>query len=123
MTRWRRRQCDPCRCRAPAEWNLTGIADLSRIGKKPVLVAIADEAGRPNPEFVEEIRAVATPSTPVYVLCRVGGRSAHACRLLAEAGFTELVNVTEGFEGRVDEHGHRNSVEGWRFHNLPWVQS
>ena len=46
-------------CRAPAEWHFTGIADLSGIGKKPVLVAIADE------------------------------------------------------------NGHRNSVEGWRFHDLP----
>lgn len=27
-------------CRAPAEWHFTGIADLSGIGKKPVLVAI-----------------------------------------------------------------------------------
>ena len=110
-------------CRAPAEWHFTGIADLSNIGKKPVLVAIADEAGRPNPDFIDEIKAVATPSTPVYVMCRVGGRSANACRLLAEAGFTDLVNVTEGFEGRADENGHRNSVEGWRFHKLPWVQS
>ena len=65
-------------CRAPAEWHFTGIADLSGIGKKPVLVAIADEAGRPNPDFVEEIKAVADPSTPVYVMCRVGGRSANA---------------------------------------------
>ena len=110
-------------CRAPAEWHFTGIADLSGIGKKPVLAAIADEAGRPNPDFIEEVRAVADPSTPVYVMCRVGGRSENACRMLAEAGFKDLVNVAEGFEGRADANGHRNSIEGWRFHNLPWVQT
>ncbi len=75
-------------CRAPAEWHFTGVPDLSSIGKRPLLVAIADESGRPNPE-----------------------------------GFTSLVNVTEGFEGRNDENGHRNSVEGWKFHKLPWTQS
>ena len=113
----------PVDCRAPAEWCFTGIADLSGIGKKPVLAAIADEAGRPNPDFAEEIKAVANLSTPVYVICRVGGRSATACHMLAEAGFTDLINVTEGFEGRADENGRRTSVEGWRFHDLPWVQS
>ena len=110
-------------CRAPAEGHFTGIADLSGFGKKPVHAAIADETGRPNPDFVEEIKAVADPSTPVYVMCRVGGRSANACRILAEAGFTDLINMAEGFKVRADENGHRNSVEGWRFHDLPWVQS
>ena len=110
-------------CRAPAEWHFTGIADLSGIGKKPVLVAIADETGRPNPDFVEEIKAVMDPSTPVFVMCRVGGRSANACRSQVEAGFTNLINMAEGFEGRANENGHRNSFEGWRFHDLQWVQS
>ena len=85
-------------CQAPAEWHFTGIADLSGIGKTPVLVAIADETGRPNHDFVEEIKAVADPSTPVCVMCRVVGRSANACRILAEAGFTDLINMAEGFE-------------------------
>ncbi|MEC7238417.1 MAG: hypothetical protein VXW17_10340 [Pseudomonadota bacterium] len=29
-------------CRAPAEWHFTGVPDLSSIGKKPLLAAIAD---------------------------------------------------------------------------------
>jgi len=110
-------------CRAPAEWHFTGVPDLSPIGKKPLLAAIADESGRPNPEFIEEVKAVVDPNTPVYVICRVGGRSANACRMLAAAGYSSLVNVIEGFEGRGDENGHRNTVEGWKFHNLPWTQS
>ena len=32
-------------CRSPAEWHFTGIPDLTGIGKKPLLVAIADESG------------------------------------------------------------------------------
>ena len=109
-------------CRTPAEWHFTGTPDLSSIGKKALLLAIADESGRPNPEFVATVTSIADPDTPLYLLCRVGGRSADACRLLEQAGFTDLVNVTEGFEGRVDENGHRNTTEGWKFHGLPWHQ-
>ena len=109
-------------CRAPAEWHFTGSPDLSSIGKKALLLAIADESGHPNPEFVATVTSIAGHDTPLYLLCRVGGRSANACQLLGQAGFTDLVNVTEGFEGRVDENGHRNTTEGWKFHGLPWHQ-
>lgn len=106
-------------CRAPAEWHLTGTPDLSQIGKKPLLAAISDELGRPNPEFLEQVKAVVDPAAPVYVICRVGGRSPNACRLLAAEGYSSLVNVVEGFEGRGDEKGHRNNVEGWKYRGLP----
>jgi hypothetical protein len=42
---------------------------------------------------------------------------------LAEAGYTDLTNIEDGFEGPMDEAKHRNTVAGWRFHQLPWVQS
>ena len=109
-------------CRSPAEWYLTGIPDLSAIGKKPLFAAIADESGRPNPDFVAQIKEAVDPSAPVYIICRIGGRSAHACHMLANEGYSALVNVVEGFEGRNNENGHRNCVEGWKFHQLPWTQ-
>ena len=59
------------------------MPNLSQIGKKPLLAAISDESGRPNPEFLEQVKSVVDPAAPVYVICRVGGRSANACRLLA----------------------------------------
>ena len=85
-------------CRAPGEWHFTGTPDLSGIGKRVVLAAIVDEAGRPNPDFIAEVKAVATPDMPVYFICRVGGRSANACRMLANEGFGDLVNVLEGLK-------------------------
>ena len=106
-------------CRAPAEWHLTGTPNPSQIGKKPLLAAISGELGRPNPEFLEQVKAVVDPAAPVYVICRVGGRSPNACRLLAAEGYSSLVNVVEGFEGRGDEKGHRNNVEGWKYRGLP----
>ena len=60
---------------------------------------------------------------PVLLMCRSGKRSEAGSRLLTEAGFKEVYNILEGFEGDKDDGGHRNSVNGWRFHNLPWEQS
>jgi rhodanese-related sulfurtransferase len=41
---------------------------------------------------------------------------------LAKAGFTNVFNVLEGFEGEIDAQLHRGGSDGWRFHKLPWVQ-
>ncbi len=60
---------------------------------------------------------------PLLMLCRSGARSAIAAEILINQGYTNVYNVLEGFEGDKDENGHRNTVNGWRFHNLPWKQS
>lgn len=77
-----------------------------------------------NPHFVSQVEeyvtaAGGTNSSPVVVICRSGSRSKHAVDLLAKAGFTNVWNVVDGFEGRGNEMGHR-TVEGWRFEKLPW---
>ena len=110
-------------CRAPMEWDLTGLADLSSCNKKALLVAWTDNDNQRNAEFEASIRAFADQDTPIIIMCRIGGRSHAACELLAANGFTDLTNMTEGFEGRADEQGHRNSFEGWRARGLPWFQS
>jgi rhodanese-related sulfurtransferase len=40
-----------------------------------------------------------------------------------ELGYTRAYNVANGFEGELDAHGHRNSVNGWKAAGLPWKQS
>lgn len=110
-------------CRTPAEWNLTGTPNLSDVNKQVAMIPLTDDTGRPDPEFVKKVREIATEDTPLLLLCRVGGRSANACAMLASAGYTNLANILEGFEGRTNEHGHRNSFEGWKFHQLPWHQN
>ncbi|MBL1142245.1 MAG: rhodanese-like domain-containing protein [Proteobacteria bacterium] len=60
---------------------------------------------------------------PLLMLCRSGARSAIAGEMLINEGFTNVYNVLEGFEGDKDEHGHRSTISGWRFHGLPWEQS
>lgn len=80
--------------------------------------------GVPNDAFVDELKAaVADPATPLLFLCRSGARSHAAATAAHAAGYRQVFNVLEGFEGDRDAAGHRNTVGGWRAAGLPWVQS
>ncbi len=76
-----------------------------------------------NPDFVAHVRKAASINRPVVLICRSGKRSMDAGLALEQAGLTEIYNVLHGFEGDLDEHHHRNSVNGWRHDGLPWVQT
>lgn len=57
--------------------------------------------------------------TPILI-CRSGGRSVTAARLLKRAGFKNLFNIKHGFEGGRDENGYR-LVNGWKNSGLPYT--
>ena len=99
--------------------------------KGAVHVAWIDEPDwEVNPDFVKQVRQVLLggvshsehSSVPVFLVCRSGKRSLEAGETLIKAGFTEVYNIKEGFEGELDEQHHRSSVGGWRFEGLPWSQ-
>ncbi len=81
-----------------------------------------------NPAFVAEVAAALTASggddkgRAVLLMCRSGARSMAAAQKLAAAGYSNLHNVEEGFEGEKDAEGHRRCVNGWAAHGLPWDQ-
>jgi len=84
-----------------------------------------------NPHFVTDVRKVMLGGivceadegcAPVILICRSGKRSRDASKKLIEAGFKQVYHVAEGFEGELDDHHHRSSLGGWRFHGLPWEQ-
>lgn len=75
-----------------------------------------------NPHFVGQVQKIASLNRPVVVICRSGQRSVDAGIALEKAGFSEVINVLEGFEGPLDEHHQRSNISGWRFHGLPWEQ-
>lgn len=84
-----------------------------------------------NPAFATEVRKLILGgriehgeihSAPVLLICRSGKRSVDAGELLLNEGFTSVYNVDEGFEGELDDHHHRSTLGGWRFHGLPWEQ-
>jgi rhodanese-related sulfurtransferase len=77
--------------------------------------------GVPNPEFIDQLRQVASPDTPVLFLCRSAARSKLAAVAASQAGFKEAFDLLEGFEGGKDGQGHRKTVEGWCYRGLPWI--
>lgn len=85
-----------------------------------------DLAMRLNPDFLTEVKATYQPNDIILITCRSGGRSAFAANKLAEAGFTNVYNITDGFEGdKVKDvnsvfYGYR-MVNGWKNSGLPYT--
>jgi rhodanese-related sulfurtransferase len=73
---------------------------------------------RPNPEFLQVVRAVFPPETPLVVGCKMGGRSAQACELLSNAGYQDVTNVLGGFSG-----SPQTGQIGWTQAGLPVEQA
>ncbi len=83
-------------------------------------------------DFVDMVRKTLASRTegnrdietlPVLTICRSGKRSLAAAEALSKSGFRNVYNIEEGFEGDRDGAKHRSTINGWRFHNLPWEQS
>jgi len=75
----------------------------------------------PNTAFMQQLREVVSPDTPVLFLCRSAARSKLAAVLAQKEGFTKAFDLLEGFEGDKDGQGHRKTVSGWCFRGLPWI--
>ncbi len=84
-----------------------------------------------NPHFVTEVRKLLLGGVvcdgeegcaPVILICRSGKRSKEAGKALLEAGLKNVYHVDSGFEGELDEHHHRSTMNGWRHDGLPWEQ-
>ena len=86
----------------------------------------------PEPEFIRDVCSALEKTHPdvnskediqILALCRSGVRSQSAGEALLLDGFKNVYNIIEGFEGDKDENNHRNMINGWRIHGLPWEQS
>ena len=75
-----------------------------------------------NPRFARELEQKAGKDEVILLLCRSGKRSAAAAEVAAKAGFRSVFNISEGFEGDLDEQQRRGGFNGWRHAGLPWVQ-
>ncbi|MBF6078002.1 rhodanese-like domain-containing protein [Nocardia beijingensis] len=111
--------------RTEAEWKFVGVPDTSSIERPTVLIEWVDSTGARNEAFVEQLKQALDghdPEAPVVFLCRSGQRSVGAAIAATSAGYRTSYNVLEGFEGPLDEFGHRGG-SGWRAIGLPWRQS
>ena len=101
-------------------------AELEFVGMVPGAVHIEWQTwpnGELNPNFIAQLKTQVDQEALVIFICRSGARSHLAAAAATQAGYLDCYNMLQGFEGRKDEAGHRNSVEGWRAAGLPWKQN
>ena len=72
----------------------------------------------PNPDFTSVVAGNISKDAKLVVGCKSGGRSAQACMLLSEMGYTDVANVRGGYGGQLDNFG-RMVEPGWSTLNLP----
>lgn len=75
-----------------------------------------------NPRFIKMLENQVEKDQLILILCRSGQRSALAAEAAIAAGFQQVYNVLEGFEGELNDHNQRNQKNGWKSHQLPWQQ-
>lgn len=111
-------------CRTEAEWRFVGVPDLAELRRDVVYIEWNKSNGSHNDGFIDDLTgAGVTPGErPVIFLCRSGNRSIGAAIAATEAGIAPSYNVLDGFEGNLDENGHRGGT-GWKAVGLPWKQT
>jgi rhodanese-related sulfurtransferase len=106
------------------EWQFVGVPDLSGLGKEVVLISWRMYPSMAvNGGFCNQLgSAVVEADSPLFFICRSGHRSVDAAIEATRYGFKHCYNIAGGFEGDVDEYGHRARKNGWKLNNLPWGQ-
>ncbi|MDF3066323.1 MAG: hypothetical protein K0R38_1924 [Polyangiaceae bacterium] len=74
----------------------------------------------PNPEFLSVMQQAFGTGEKLVVGCKAGGRSKKAVDQLAQAGFTDLSDMSAGWDGARDAFGQ--VVPGWSKRGLPVEQ-
>lgn len=124
--------------RTPSELNYLGAATVMDAHVPFVLMDISgwdDKKHRykraDNKNFVADVEARLkkkglTKEDTVILMCRSGKRSASAVNKLADAGYTKVYSVVDGYEGdksKDPETKGMRVVNGWKNSGLPWTYS
>lgn len=111
--------------RTPPEWAFVGGVKLTELNKRAVQLSWRlFPSFEVNPKFNEQFNSLNIPKeTPLFFICRTGGRSLDAAVALTEQGYTHCFNVLGGFEGDLGASGHRGESNGWKSSQLPWEQA
>jgi rhodanese-related sulfurtransferase len=72
----------------------------------------------PNQDFAAVVQAALAKDAKLVIGCKTGGRSARACEVMSQMGYTNVANVRGGFMGAMDNLG-RVTEPGWSMLNLP----
>lgn len=71
---------------------------------------------------LEEFFGEDAKNAELIFMCRSGARSFEAASYMANFGYENCYNLTNGFEGDLDVDGHRGNVNGWKAEGLVWKQ-
>lgn len=80
----------------------------------------------PNMELNENFgklisKVIPNKESKLIFLCSRGGRSMEAAKYMTDAGY-ECYNILHGFDGDIDNQGHRGATNGWKADKLAWRQ-
>ncbi len=73
-----------------------------------------------NKDFVKDVEERYKKDDVLITICRSGKRAKTAAKLLLNAGFKNVLYMTDSFEGPKDAKGHR-TVSGWKVNDLPYT--
>lgn len=114
--------------RTSAEWAYVGLPKLAS-GMRDLILQEWQLFPQMSvdQQFSDKLQAVlmtagADANSTLCFLCRSGVRSLAAAVEMTATGYRNTFNVTGGFEGDLDEYGHRGARNGWKAEGLPWHQ-
>src|ERR1700742_1589834 len=84
----------------------------------PLLHFIPGAGMAPNEDFPAVVDANLPKDAKLVIGCKSGGRSANACQIMSQMGYTDVTNVRGGFSGAGDMFG-RVTEPGWSMLDLP----
>jgi adenylyltransferase/sulfurtransferase len=104
-----------CSAGAGGEISVVELRRLMECGEAPRIIDVRtpgeyQQARLPHSELAplqlfDQVLPTLSPDEPYLVFCHRGQRSAYACDLLREAGFTTVRNITGGLVAWQAEHG------------------
>lgn len=118
-------------CRTPEEYAFVGHSTMavnipSRFMAYRWDAEKKDYVMKDNPRFIQQVKKVFKPTDTIAVMCRSGHRSAASVEKLAKAGFKNVYNINDGFEGdkikdKNDPNVGKRMKDGWKNSGLPWT--
>jgi rhodanese-related sulfurtransferase len=116
-------QCDPeliyLDVRSVPEFDAGHAAGAINI---PIMHFAPGAGMSPNQDFPAVVEAALAKDAKIIVGCKTGGRSARACEMMSQMGFTNVTNMRGGFGGLTDNTG-RLVEPGWSTLGLPTCSS
>ena len=101
--------------RTQEEWNMVGKPDGEALNAKTIFISLLIGPDRQrNENFTKDFNEKKiSKKNNILIICRSGVRSMAAAKLLQQQGYTNLINISDGFEG------NPSTGEGWKKSRLP----